>query len=81
MEMFWSGMALAASALALASACAYAVRRWRRTRRRAKWAAVGEDVIVLHGFERAKTCPNASPFVLKLETFLRCVSKCQAWLI
>ncbi len=27
--------------------------------------------LVLHSFERGKTCPNISPFVLKLETYLR----------
>jgi len=30
-----------------------------------------KDVVVLHGVPRSKTVPAASPFVLKLETFLR----------
>lgn len=27
--------------------------------------------LILHSVERAKICPNASPFVMKLETYLR----------
>lgn len=27
--------------------------------------------LILHSFERAKTVPNASPYVMKLETYLR----------
>ncbi len=40
-------------------------------------AVVAEAVVaevpklILHSFDRGKTCPNVSPFVLKLETYLR----------
>ncbi len=37
----------------------------------AKWNAAGKDVVVLHMFPRAIYCPNPSPFVIKLETWLR----------
>ena len=29
------------------------------------------DTVILHGFPRPKTTPNFSPFILKLETFLK----------
>jgi hypothetical protein len=38
---------------------------------RAKWSIVGENVVVLHQFDRTPTCLSASPFPIKLETFLR----------
>ncbi len=38
---------------------------------RQKWNSVEKDTVVLHMLPRAKTRPNGSPFVLKLETFLR----------
>lgn len=43
----------------------------KRKARRVKWNNVGKDVVVLHMISRAKSCPNLSPFVIKLETFLR----------
>lgn len=36
-----------------------------------KWNVSGKDIVVLHQFPRARFCPNASPFPIKLETFLR----------
>ena len=38
---------------------------------RREWDNAGKNVVILHQFRRAKTCPNPSPFCLKLETFLR----------
>eukprot|EP00095_Tigriopus_kingsejongensis_P003083 snap_masked-scaffold664_size116482-processed-gene-0.7 protein:Tk03083 transcript:snap_masked-scaffold664_size116482-processed-gene-0.7-mRNA-1 annotation:"hypothetical protein CGI_10005286" len=38
---------------------------------RQKWNNAGKDVPVIHIFPRGFTCPNASPFPLKLETYLR----------
>ncbi len=38
---------------------------------REKWNAAGKDVVVLHMFPRAIFSPNASPFPVKLETWLR----------
>lgn len=36
-----------------------------------RWKDTPKDVVILHGFPRGKTCPNLSPFVLKVETYLR----------
>ncbi|XP_050691501.1 failed axon connections homolog [Eriocheir sinensis] len=44
---------------------------WQRQQRRKRWAEAGKDVVVLHMFSRGAACPNLSPFVLKLETYLR----------
>ncbi len=38
---------------------------------RKKWNNAGKDVVVLHQFDRARSCPNPSPYPIKLETFLR----------
>lgn len=38
---------------------------------REKWNSVPQNTVVLHQFHRCYTCPNPSPFVLKLETYLR----------
>ncbi len=38
---------------------------------RRKWNSVGRDVVVLHQFPRGRTCPNGSPYPIKLETYLR----------
>ena len=40
-------------------------------RLKAEWSRAGKDVVVLHMFNRARDCPNPSPFPLKLETWLR----------
>ncbi|XP_068223255.1 failed axon connections-like [Palaemon carinicauda] len=42
-----------------------------RRERRKRWAKIGKDIVVLHGFPRGRYTPNASPFVMKLETYLR----------
>ena len=31
------------------------------------------ELVIVHGLPRALNCPNISPFVIKLETFLRMV--------
>lgn len=33
--------------------------------------AKGSGKVILHALPRAYTCPNISPFVIKLETYLR----------
>lgn len=38
---------------------------------RQEWNNAGKDVVILHMLQRAKTRPNPSPFVMKLETFLK----------
>ena len=38
---------------------------------RAEWDDAGENVVVLHMFGRAKDHPNASPYPIKVELFLR----------
>jgi len=36
-----------------------------------KWSNTPKDVVILHGFPAGKTIANASPFVLKVQTFMR----------
>lgn len=43
----------------------------KRRNRRKKWNGVSKNVVVLHMFPRGRLSPNLSPFVLKLETYLR----------
>ncbi|XP_069969457.1 failed axon connections homolog [Penaeus vannamei] len=43
----------------------------KRRERRRKWSEAGKDVVVLHMSRRGYSCPSLSPFVLKLETYLR----------
>ncbi|RDD46512.1 Failed axon connections-like protein [Trichoplax sp. H2] len=43
---------------------------YKRLTRKSK-KTVAKDVILLHSFPRAPYAPNASPYVLKLETYLR----------
>lgn len=43
----------------------------KRAAARLEWDSAGQDVVVLHGFPRAHVLPTISPFVLKLETYLR----------
>lgn len=43
----------------------------KKQKRRKKWNNAGKDVVVLHMFPRGYFCPNLSPFVVKLETYLR----------
>jgi len=37
----------------------------------AKWNDTPKDVVIFHGFARGKKGPSGSPFVIKLEMFLR----------
>ncbi|KAK7082016.1 hypothetical protein SK128_002001 [Halocaridina rubra] len=43
----------------------------RKQMRRKKWNNAGKDVAVLHMFRRGYFSPNLSPFVMKLEMYLR----------
>jgi glutathione S-transferase len=36
-----------------------------------RWNNTPKDVVILHGIPRSPTIPSASPFILKLETYLR----------
>ena len=38
---------------------------------RQKWAKASQDKVILHQFNRGAVTPSPSPFVLKLETYLR----------
>lgn len=38
---------------------------------RAKWDAKSYDKLIVHGIPRAKVVPNFSPFILKIETYLK----------
>lgn len=38
---------------------------------RLKWSKVGQDKVILHQFNKGGVTPSPSPFVLKLETYLR----------
>ncbi|KAG0710770.1 Failed axon connections [Chionoecetes opilio] len=42
-----------------------------KQQRRKRWENAGKDVAVVHMFPRGRKLPNLSPFVLKLETYLR----------
>ena len=48
---------------------------WKAEKRLAnlkiKWNAVGKDIVILHQIQRARHCPNGSPYPIKLETYLR----------
>ncbi|XP_076047865.1 failed axon connections homolog isoform X1 [Oratosquilla oratoria] len=39
--------------------------------RRKKWNSAEKDLVILHTIPRGRYCPNLSPFVVKLETYLR----------
>jgi len=43
----------------------------KKKRMLARWTNTPKDVIIVHRFPSASTLPNASPFVIKLETYLR----------
>ncbi|KAK8747891.1 hypothetical protein OTU49_016213 [Cherax quadricarinatus] len=42
-----------------------------KAKRRQRWEAAGQDVVVLHCSNRGRLAPSMSPFVIKLESFLR----------
>lgn len=50
------------------------LHRYFANKRRKKWAAVGKDVVVVHALPKGRLTPNISPFVMKLETYLRLAS-------
>ena len=39
--------------------------------KREEWNNAGENVVVLHQFDRSPSCPNPSPYPIKFETYLR----------
>jgi len=39
--------------------------------RRNRWRNTPKNVVIVHGLPPATILPNASPFVLKVETYLR----------
>ena len=39
--------------------------------KREEWNNAGENVVVLHQFDRSPNCPNPSPYPIKFETYLR----------
>ncbi|XP_066979167.1 failed axon connections homolog [Macrobrachium rosenbergii] len=43
----------------------------KRRQRRLDWANAGRDVVILHGLGRGVYTPSASPYVMKLATYLR----------
>ncbi|XP_063614412.1 uncharacterized protein LOC134787563, partial [Penaeus indicus] len=43
----------------------------KKQERRKKWNNAGKDVVVLHIPSRGFYCPSLSPFVVKLETYIR----------
>jgi hypothetical protein len=67
--------AVAGGAAAAAVAAGWFVSRKLAERRldeaRLRWLAVDKDVVVLHTFPRPNTSISMSPFVAKLEAFLR----------
>lgn len=38
---------------------------------RKRWRDVPKDVVLVHAFPKSRFAPNVSPFVLRLETYLR----------
>ncbi|XP_042867422.1 failed axon connections homolog [Penaeus japonicus] len=42
-----------------------------RQNRRKRWAAVGKDIVIVHGLPKGHRTPNPSPLTLTLETYLR----------
>ena len=63
-------MAIVASGITLKTITHIAKKR-KLEKLQAEWNAVGKDVVVLHMVKRAVHCPNPSPYVVKLETWLR----------
>ncbi len=46
-------------------------KKMRKIRLRELWNSRDKDVVTLHMFNRAMTAPNASPFPIKLELYLK----------
>lgn len=67
----WKNVLIVVAGLAGAYAVLQTYLSHKMRQRRAKWAAYGKDVVVVHSIERSKFTPNISPFPMKLETWLR----------
>ncbi|XP_042867421.1 failed axon connections homolog [Penaeus japonicus] len=66
-----NGRAATATVVLLAVGAVSVKRYVARKNRRKRWAAVGKDLVIVHGLHKGRRTPNLSPFVLTLETYLR----------
>lgn len=61
-----------AAAAVVAAYGAFSLYRYIAKRnRRKRWRDVPKDVVLVHAFPKGRFAPNVSPFVLRLETYLR----------